>query len=41
MLITAKNMGLDKLSLTDNSHLLCGKVNFSLIYLRTMTPDVV
>ncbi len=36
MLITAKNIGLTKLSLTDNSHLLCGKVNLSLIYLRTM-----
>jgi len=37
MLITAKKMGLDRLSLTDNSYFLCTPIKISLIYLRTMT----
>jgi hypothetical protein len=41
MIIHAKKLGLKKLFLTDNSYLLCGIVKLQLIYLRTMTSDVV
>jgi hypothetical protein len=37
MLITAKNKGIDNISITDNSQLTCFKYNFQLIYLRTLT----
>jgi hypothetical protein len=36
MIINAKNMGLDRLFLTDNSYLLSEQVKLQLIYLRTM-----